>query len=79
MQEHLFEQIAARLDSILPQGLHQFRDEVESNLRQLLKESLSRLDLVTREEFDLQTEVLARTRAKVEALEKQVAELEKEL
>jgi BMFP domain-containing protein YqiC len=51
--------------------------DLEKNLRALLASGLSRLDLVTREEFDVQREVLARTRAKLEALEAKLAELEK--
>ena len=52
--------------------------DLEKNLKALLASFLSRLDLVTREEFDVQREVLARTRAKVQALEAKVAELEKQ-
>ena len=50
--------------------------DVEKNLRALMTSFLSRLDLVTREEFEVQQAVLARTRALLEKLEKQVAELE---
>jgi BMFP domain-containing protein YqiC len=51
--------------------------DLEKNLRALLQSAFARLDLVTREEFDIQREVLARTRAKLEALEAKLAELEK--
>ena len=51
--------------------------DLEKNLRALLASGLSRLDLVTREEFDVQREVLARTRAKLQELEAKLAELEK--
>jgi BMFP domain-containing protein YqiC len=50
--------------------------DVDKNLRALLQSALGRLDLVTREEYDVQREVLARTRAKLEALEAKLAELE---
>ena len=50
--------------------------EIEKNLRAALAGAFARLDLVTREEFDVQREVLARTRAKLEALEARAAELE---
>jgi len=50
--------------------------DVEKNLRAVLMSFFSRLDLVTREEFDIQQAVLARTREKLEQLEKKVAELE---
>jgi len=69
-------QVEEVLDSLrrtLPGGLAQ---EVEKNLRAALTAVLARLDLVTREELEVQMQVLARTRAKLEALEKQVAELE---
>jgi len=50
--------------------------DLEKNLRVLLQSAFSRLDLVTREEFDVQREVLARTRAKLQELEAKLAELE---
>ncbi len=53
--------------------------DVEKNLRAMLNQGFSKLDLLTREEFEVQAEVLARTRAKLEALETRVAELESKL
>lgn len=53
--------------------------EVEHNLRTVLSEAISRLDLITREEFDAQQRVLTRTRERLEALEQEVAELERRL
>lgn len=53
--------------------------DVEKNVRALLTAGLTRLDVVTREEFDVQAKVLARTREKLAALEKRVAELEAKL
>ncbi len=50
--------------------------DVEKNLRAMLNQGFSKLDLLTREEFEVQADVLARTRARLEALEKRVAELE---
>lgn len=50
--------------------------DIEKNVKAMLSQGFARLDLVTREEFDIQTNVLARTRAKLEALEARVAELE---
>lgn len=52
------------------------QQDVEKNIHTLLQSAFARLDLVTREEFDTQTRVLARTREKLEQLEKTVAELE---
>jgi len=70
------EQVLDSLRRAVPGGLAQ---EVEKNLRAALTAVLTRLDLVTREELDVQAAVLARTRARLEELEKQVAELEKTL
>ncbi|HEX7634755.1 MAG TPA: accessory factor UbiK family protein [Noviherbaspirillum sp.] len=53
--------------------------DIEKNVKALLSQGFSRLDLITREEFDVQTQVLAKTRAKLEALETRVAELEAQL
>lgn len=50
--------------------------DVEKNIKAMLNQGFSKLDLLTREEFDVQVDVLARTRAKLEALEARVAELE---
>jgi ubiquinone biosynthesis accessory factor UbiK len=50
--------------------------DVEKNVKAMLNQGFSKLDLVTREEFDIQTQVLAKTRARLEALEARVAELE---
>ncbi len=50
--------------------------DLEKNVKAMLSQGFSRLDLVSREEFDVQTQVLAKTRAKVDALEARLAELE---
>ena len=55
---------------------HSPAKDLENNLRAMLQQGFAKLDLLTREEFELQAEVLARTRAKLEALERRVAELE---
>ena len=68
-----------RLLDSLPAGLRDLKEDTARNLRAALHSSLSKMDLVTREEFDIQQGVLARTRAKLETLEKQVAELEQQL
>ena len=51
-------------------------DDLERNFRSVLRSGLARLDLVTREEFEVQEALLARTRQKLEALEQRLAELE---
>ena len=53
--------------------------DLEKNVKAMLTQGFSKLDLVTREEFDVQSQVLAKTRAKLEALEARVAELEAQL
>ena len=50
--------------------------DIEKNMKTLLTQGFAKLDLVTREEFDIQAQVLAKTRAKLEALEQRVAEME---
>lgn len=75
----LIERLVAELGQHLPAGLEQWRDEVEHSARAVLQEGISRLDLISREEFDIQQQVLARTREKLEALEQEVAALEQRL
>lgn len=75
----MLDDLAKALAGALPPGFREMQQEVEKNFRAVLQGFFSRMDLVTREEFEVQSEVLARTRAMVEDLEKQVAALEKEL
>lgn len=70
------ESIAQRLAASLPGGVRALGEDVEKNFQSILKSTLGRLDLVTREDFDVQTSVLARTREKLAELERQIAELE---
>jgi BMFP domain-containing protein YqiC len=68
--------LAQRLAVSLPKGVQTLRDDLARNLRASLESGLTRLDLISREEFDVQTAVLARTREKLRRLEARVAELE---
>ena len=77
IDEQLLHRISSKLDSVLPPGVHAFRDEIETNLKMLLKESLGKLDLVTREEFEIQKAVLEKAQARLKQLEATVKELEK--
>jgi BMFP domain-containing protein YqiC len=77
MDPKIIDDMAQKLAGSLPPGVQGFQHEVEKNLRAALEAMLSKLNMVNREEFDVQSAVLARTRAKLDALEKQVAELEK--
>jgi len=71
--------LTQRLSNLIPQGVKNMQTDIEKNIRTLLQSAFAKMDLVTREEFDVQTAVLERTRAKLEALEKQVAALEQQL
>ena len=75
----LIDDIARRLNDAVPTSARAVQADLEKNLRAATQSVFSRLDLVTREEFDVQNKVLARTRSKIEQLEKQVAELEARL
>ena len=68
--------LARRLSNLVPPGLREGRDELQQNFRSVLQSGLATLDLVTREEFEVQRAVLLRTREKLEALERTVAALE---
>jgi len=70
------DELARRVLDALPRGLADTDADLRRNLRAALSGALARMDLVTREEFDAQCRVLARTREKLEALERKVAELE---
>ena len=72
----VFDDISKRIADNIPTGIQMLHDDLKQNVRSAVEAGLSHLNLVTREEFDVQAKVLARTRAKLEALEKQVAELE---
>ena len=69
------DELARRLSSLVPPGLREGREELQQNFKSVLQTGLGKLDLVTREEFEVQRAVLARTRAKLDALERSVADL----
>jgi BMFP domain-containing protein YqiC len=68
--------IANRLADSVPPGLSSLKQDMEKNFHAVLQSALGKLDLVTREEFEVQKAVLAKTRSKLEDLEKRVAEIE---
>jgi BMFP domain-containing protein YqiC len=74
---HTIDELAERLAALVPPGLKQAREDLTANFRGALRAALGELDLVTREEFDVQRCVLLRTREKIEELEQQVANLER--
>ena len=69
------DELARRLSSLVPPGLREGREELQQNFKSVLQAGLGKLDLVTREEFEVQRAVLARTREKLEALERDLARL----
>ena len=71
----LIQEIAEQASKLLPN--EKSRDEMHKSIQLIVQNALSKLDIVTREEFDAQKAVLEKTRMKVEALEKQLAELQK--
>ena len=71
--------ITRRLGEALPPNLHALRKDLEKSFHAVLQSAFHSMNLVSREEFEVQSAVLARTRAKLETLEAQVAELEKKL
>jgi len=73
-QNRIFDDISARVSEVLAKSPAK---DIEKNLRAMLSGAFSRLDLVTREEFDVQAKLLARTREKLVALEARITELEK--
>ena len=73
------DELARRLSDLVPPGLEEARADVEKNFRAALQSGLSRLDLVTREEFDVQRAVLLRTREKLDLLERILVDLEARL
>jgi hypothetical protein len=76
METLRIDEIARRLMDNLPPALRATQRDLESNFRAVLRASLGKLDLVTRDEFDVQSRVLERTRARLEALEARVKAME---
>ena len=70
------DQIARQVHESMPKGLRDLGEDVEKKIRQVLQSQLTRLDLVSREEFDVQTQVLLRTREKLALLEQRISDLE---
>ena len=72
----VFDELAESLGKLLPPGVADMKSDFERNAKSAVQSALGNLDLVTREEFDVQAEVLQRTRARLEALEARVTALE---
>jgi BMFP domain-containing protein YqiC len=70
------EDLAAKLSQVIPPSLKGLRHELESNFRAVLRANLERFDLVSRDRFDTQAELLARTQTRLTAMEKRLQALE---
>lgn len=71
--------LSDRINGLLPPQLQQVKSDFDTRLKTLLQQQLSDFEFVSREEFDIQARVLQRTRAKLEALETRLGELESKL
>jgi BMFP domain-containing protein YqiC len=76
METKLIEELARKLAESVPPGVRALQADMEKNFRALLETGLGRMNLVMREEFDVQSRVLERTREKLTALEARIKELE---
>ena len=74
--EQIVNRVSEQLSQILPPGVRQLRGDIEENIKVVLREALARMELVTREEFDVQSVLLSRTRSRLEAVEKELKALE---
>jgi len=72
----VFDDLAEGLGKLLPSGVSELKTDFEQNAKAMLQSTLGKMDLVTREEFDVQSAVLQKTRSKLEELEQRLAELE---
>lgn len=76
LQSSQLEDLAAKLSQVVPPGLRGLRAELEQNFRAVLRANLERFDLVSRDRFDTQAELLARTQSRLATLEKRLKALE---
>ena len=75
MTNDALENLTKRISSLIPGDVKHLQEDIEGNVRSLLQSTLTKMNLVTREEFDVQSAVLQRTREKLEELEKVVSQL----
>ncbi len=75
IKAEVVEDIVNKVEQFIPEDLKTMRQDFTKNMRSILTATLQKADLVTREEFEVQKAVLAKTRAKLEALEKQLDQL----
>ncbi len=72
----IIDELASKFSNAIPPGAKAFQEDLHAQFKQVLQSMISKMDLVTREEFDVQTKVLARTRQKIDELEKVIAAIE---
>jgi ubiquinone biosynthesis accessory factor UbiK len=75
----ILDELSKRFTEMVPAGVRQLQTDMEKNFHAVLQATFAKMDLVTREEFDVQQAVLARTRTKLEDLEKQLTALEEKM
>ena len=73
------EEMARQIHNALPPGIKNLGEEVDKKVKQVLQSQLNKLDMVSREEFEVQTKVLLRTRERLAALEEKLAQIEQQL
>ena len=78
IEPKMLDDLARKLADAVPAGVRELQQDLEKNFHATLQAAFNKMELVTREEFEVQTALLARTREKLDALEKQVAELEQQ-
>jgi ubiquinone biosynthesis accessory factor UbiK len=76
LNRNTLDELTHKITELLPDNMMQMQHDVESNIHALLQSALSKMNLVTREEFDVQSALLQRTREKLDTLEKLVEKLE---
>ena len=79
VKKHPVDEFLQQILSGLPEDFIHAKQDLEKNIKSALQASFSKMDLVTREEFDVQAELLARTRTALQELERKISELEKSI
>lgn len=77
--EQIVNRVSEQLSQVLPPGVRQLRGDLEDNIKAVLREALARMELVTREEFDIQATLLSRARSRLEAVEAELRALEQRI
>ena len=76
---NFFDDIAKQLCKAIPESVRKIEADLQCKFKEILQSAFAKLDLVTREEFDTQSNVLARSRAKLDAMEKQIKAIEEQV